>query len=262
MKIINKNLIKKLIKIILEASKIISDMKEVNILYNKNSIRDIVTNTDLEVSKFLIKDLKKTKIPVLSEESRASNLINDNNNKKFWALDPIDGTVNYINNSPNFGISIGLVNNKNFIFGIVCLPAHSQLYFNTSSKKCYLNGISLTHKHKKISDSLIAVSLGSFPSDKEMILFKNINNLSLGCLRTGCTSMNICWTAINRFQVSYGFNVNIWDAAGALAIAKSSGCKVLINKKKNSNILHFIVGSNNAVKKILKESKKLGLWKI
>ena len=95
-----------------------------------------------------------------------------------------------------------------------------------------------------------------------MLLFKNINSLSLGCLRTGCTSMNICWTAINRFQVSYGFNVKIWDVAGALAIAKSSGCKVLINKKNNSNTLDFITGSKNAVKEILKESKKLGLWKI
>jgi hypothetical protein len=37
---------------------------------------------------------------------------------------------------------------------------------------------------------------------------------------------------------------------------------VLINKKKNTNTLDFIVGSNNAVKEILKESKKLGLWKI
>jgi fructose-1,6-bisphosphatase/inositol monophosphatase family enzyme len=260
MKIINKNLIKRLIEITLEASKVISDKKEIDVLYNKVSIRELVTNKDLEVNKFLIKGLKKTKIPVLSEESRAFNSIY--NKKKIWVLDPIDGTVNYINNSPNFGISIGLVNNKNFTFGIVCLPAHSQLYFNTSDKKCYMNGISLTHKHKKISDSLIAVSLGNFPSDKEMLLFKNINNLSWGCLRTGSTSMNICWTAINRFQVSYGFNINIWDAAGALAIAKSSGCKVLINKKKNSNMLDFIVGSNNAVKKILKESKKLGLWKI
>lgn len=260
MKIINKNLIKQLIKITLEASNIISDKKEIDVLYNKDSIRELVTNKDLEVNKFLTKGLKKTKIPVLSEESSTFNSIY--NKKKIWALDPIDGTVNYISNSPNFGISIGLINNKNFIFGIVCLPAHNQLYFNTSNKKCYLNGISLTHNHKKISDSLVAVSLGSFPSDKEMLLFKNINSLSLGCLRTGCTSMNICWTAINRFQVSYGFNVKIWDTAGALAIAKASGCKVLINKKKNSNTLDFIVGSNNVVKEILKESKKLGLWKI
>jgi myo-inositol-1(or 4)-monophosphatase len=259
MKNINENLIKKLIEITLEASKIISDKKEINILYNKDSIRELVTNKDLEINKFLIKGLKKTKIQVLSEESRASNLIY--NKKKFWALDPIDGTVNYINNSPNFGISIGLIDNKNFIFGIVCLPAHNQLYFNTSNKKSYLNGISLTHKHKKISNSLIAVSLGGFPSDKEMLLFKNINNLSLGCLRTGSTSMNICWTAINRFQVSYGFNVKIWDAAGALAIAKSSGCTAVINIKNTSNTLDFIVGSNNAVNEILMESKKLGLWK-
>lgn len=260
MKIINKNLIKKLIKITLEASKIISNNKQIDVLYDKDSIREIVTNKDLEISKFLINGLKKTKIPVLSEESRASNL--NYNKKKFWALDPIDGTVNYINNLPNFGISIGLIHNNNFVFGIVCLPGHNQLYFNSSNKKSYLNGISITHKHKKLSDSLTAISLSSFPSDNEMILFKNINNLSLGCLRTGSTSMNICWTAINKFQVSYGFNVKIWDVAGALSVAKSSGCKVLVNKKKNSNTLDFIVGSNNAVKEILIESKKVGLWKV
>ena len=89
MKIINKNLIKQLIKITLEASKIIFDMKEVNILFNKDSIRELVTNKDLEVNKFLTKGLKKTKISVLSEESRAFNSIY--NKKKIWVLDPKDG---------------------------------------------------------------------------------------------------------------------------------------------------------------------------
>ena len=75
MKIINKNLIKQLIKITLEASNIISDKKEIDVLYNKDSIRELVTNKDLEINKFLTKGLKKTKIPVLSEESRTFNSI-------------------------------------------------------------------------------------------------------------------------------------------------------------------------------------------
>jgi len=253
MKNTNDNLIKKLIKITLEASKIISDKKQNDVLYSKGSKREIVTNHDLEINKFLIKGLKKTKIPILSEEKKTSNLIY--NKKIFWVIDPIDGTVNYINNSPNFAISIGLVNNKKFTLGCVCLPAHSQFYFNTNNEKSYLNGNLIKHEHKKISNSLIGVSLNSFLSDKEMMLFKKINNLSLGCLRTGSTSMNICWTAINRFQASYGFNVKIWDVAGALAIARSSGCKILI-KQNSDKTLNFIVGSNNAVKEILKQSKK------
>jgi myo-inositol-1(or 4)-monophosphatase len=259
MKSIKKSLVKKTIKIILEASKIIYDQEKIDVLYSKNSIREIVTNKDLEINKFLIKNLKKTRIPILSEEYKSSKLIYDR--KKFWVIDPIDGTVNYINKLPNYGISIGLINNKNFVYGVVCLPSHNELYFNTSNRKSYLNGVLTTHEHKKISNSLIAASLNSFPSDKEMILFKKINNLSMGCLRTGSTAMNICWTAINKFQVSYGFNVKIWDVSGALAIAKSSGCKVLINKKNKDNNLDFIVGSNDVVMEIYKQSKKIGLWK-
>ena len=42
MKIINKNLIKQLIKITLEASKIISDKKEIDVLYNTNTTSSII----------------------------------------------------------------------------------------------------------------------------------------------------------------------------------------------------------------------------
>ena len=48
---------------------------------------------------------------ILSEEAGKINEKNENNR---WIIDPIDGTSNFLNGIPQFAISIGYEENKNF----------------------------------------------------------------------------------------------------------------------------------------------------
>lgn len=59
--------------------------------------------------------------------------------KPTWIIDPIDGTVNYINRNPNTCISVALVICKELVIGIIYNPIVSELYTAIKGQGAFLN---------------------------------------------------------------------------------------------------------------------------
>lgn len=59
--------------------------------------------------------------------------------KPTWIIDPIDGTINFINSFPNACISIALVIGKEIVIGIIYNPINSELYTAIKGQGAYLN---------------------------------------------------------------------------------------------------------------------------
>ena len=185
--------------------------------------------------------------------------------KPYWAVDPIDGTVNFINGLDIFCISIGLCQENSFLLGAIAFPLYRKLYSTMGPEAAFLNGKSLIHKHREIEEALISASfsgknLDSKKRNNEYALFGEINDLSRGCLRLGSAAANICFTASGELQAAYGFNAKIWDVAGAISVATASGCSSIIEISKESNSISYIVGSKTIVSKIHKMSIDKGLF--
>ena len=100
-----------MIKACEKASKIlIRDFGEIEKLQvSKKGPKDFVTSADRKVEKVLINELSKKKFSIISEE--AGKLVNTDN-KNFWIIDPIDGTMNFLHGIPHFCISIAFLNNQ------------------------------------------------------------------------------------------------------------------------------------------------------
>src|SRR5579863_2578315 len=62
----------------------------------------VLTETDLAVGKYLVDETKKT-YPTYNIIDEEAGVI-DNNSEFTWIFDPIDGTSNFANASPLFGI--------------------------------------------------------------------------------------------------------------------------------------------------------------
>ena len=100
-----------------------------NQISSKTRIDDYVTEADKLVEEYLSYELKRLLVNsvVIGEESYSvkPNLFKNISLDDFvWTCDPIDGTYNYINMSPNFCSMISLCHNE---FPIACW-----LYFPTS----------------------------------------------------------------------------------------------------------------------------------
>ena len=116
---INKKTIQCWIDIVLKSTELIENNQSLSYKI-KNTKRDVVTNVDLLIENFILSRLGKYNIPFISEETNSNKKFNPK--KKYLILDPIDGTVNFINNLPNFSISLGYFSKNKFLHGIVCAP--------------------------------------------------------------------------------------------------------------------------------------------
>ena len=198
------------------------------IVATKESLRDIVTETDLEIERRVRTLLEPGGYPVLGEEQGGEFAAGD---APTWIVDPLDGTTNFASGMPHYAVSIGLWAEGEFAIGAVALPAANELYFTHGDRGAFLNGRRLGGSDRPLSESLVAVSFSGAAGDpvrrqRHYALFGAINDASRGCLRPGSTAANLCSVAAGRLQAAYGFGVAVWDVAGALPIVRQAGFRV------------------------------------
>lgn len=88
-----------------------------------------LTIADLSSNALLVDGLKMRwpNIPILSEEGADVFFINDVP-KYYWAIDPLDGTKEFISRNAEFTINIALISRGVPVLGLVSAPALKSLY--------------------------------------------------------------------------------------------------------------------------------------
>jgi 3'(2'), 5'-bisphosphate nucleotidase len=82
--------------------------------------------------------LKKTEIPIISEENRQTDYNIRKEWRLCWIVDPVDGTKEFIKRNGEFTVNIALVENGKPKLGVIYVPEKKALYFgNTHEKKAY-----------------------------------------------------------------------------------------------------------------------------
>ena len=202
--------------------------------------KDIKTSADYEISELLIKELKKTNLPVISEESREEDLVNIPN-VNYWLIDPLDGTFNLERGFPIAAISIALMNNKNIpIAGIVYHIGYDQLFIS------YKNNNIKVSETSKINQAVVATGFPSardYSNDSLKATIKNIQKFKKVRMLGSATCM-ILEVARGIFDVYVEEDIYLWDVSGALAILQSAGGKYYL--KQGSSIWKFNVIASNA----------------
>jgi len=89
-----------------------------------------VTKADKASEDIILPALKQLtpNIPILSEEQVAAGNIPDISDGTYWAVDPLDGTKDFINQTGGFAVLVSLVYQGEPILGLVYHPAESALY--------------------------------------------------------------------------------------------------------------------------------------
>ena len=68
-------------------------------------------------------------IPVLSEEACALSLAERSGWTRWWLVDPLDGTKEFINGSEEFTVNVALIERGRVLFGVVGVPATGRCYY-------------------------------------------------------------------------------------------------------------------------------------
>ena len=86
-----------------------------------------VTQADLRASNIIKEMLKPTGIPFVSEEDLPPDRSKFG---RYWLVDPLDGTVEFVNRNGEFTVNIALIENKRPVLGVIYAPVMDQLWGN------------------------------------------------------------------------------------------------------------------------------------
>ena len=221
-----------------------------------------LTIADKKSHKVISLILKKTGIPILSEEGCKINYNERKGWDYFWLIDPIDGTKEFIKKNDEFTVNIALIHKNSPILGVVFAPVLKELFFaeeNFGSFKLEkinkieeFNPNNLKDLSKSIVPKLytVVVSRSHMNSETENFIqslknkYQNIKTISFG------SSLKICRVAEGYATCYPRFGPTMeWDTAAAHSIAKFSGCEVenaldnkeLVYNKENLLNPYFII---------------------
>lgn len=98
------NLLNIAIKAAIESSREVLKIYEQGFSVSLKEDESPVTTGDLKANEIITSYILPTDIPILSEESEKDTLEKRKNWKRYWCIDPIDGTKEYVNKTDEYCI--------------------------------------------------------------------------------------------------------------------------------------------------------------
>jgi 3'(2'), 5'-bisphosphate nucleotidase len=87
-----------------------------------------LTAADLASHRVLLAGLQPLGLPVLSEESDDAAREQAPGWRRYWLVDPLDGTREFLARTGEFTVNIALIDRGRSVFGLVALPLAGELY--------------------------------------------------------------------------------------------------------------------------------------
>ncbi|MFN3550779.1 MAG: inositol monophosphatase family protein [Endomicrobiia bacterium] len=224
-----------------------------NLYIEYKSKNNPVTKADKETEKFIIKKIKENfpEDEIICEES--CPLINKiKKDKRYWIIDPLDGTVNFAHKLPIFCISIGILQQNCITEAIVYNPITKDLYYAKSKHGAYKNGKKiLVSKIKNLYNSLLVTGFPYYTHKNPKQVFKLFNKFATqaqAIRRLGSAALDLCMVAEGIFEGFWEENLQVWDVAAGSLIVKEAGGKITdYYGKENYLFGKTIVASNKKI---------------
>lgn len=189
-----------------------------------------VTAADREADRLLVEGLAALapEVPVVSEE-RLDPALAGSPPSRFFLVDPLDGTRQFIQGLPEFTINIALVEDHRPVLGIVHLPVAGRLYWTAGDGRAWRQ-MAPDRRDESIrcrvppADGLTAVMSRSHLDDK------TVAYLATQRIRERCqmgSAMKFCLLAEGSadLYVRHGPTME-WDTAAGHAIVEAAGGEV------------------------------------
>jgi len=168
-------------------------------------------------------------IPILSEEGVDIPYDVRKNWQRFWLVDPIDGTKEFIKRNGEFTINIALIEGQSTVAGVVYVPAQNKLYWGQVGQGAWTQLGAEEPRPIKVREpdpekGLTVVMSRSHPSAELEEYLKNINvadAVSVG------SSLKLCVVAEGKADLYPRLGPTMeWDTAAGQALVEAAGGKV------------------------------------
>lgn len=193
-----------------------------------------VTTADLAAHKIIMQQLAELtpNIPVLSEEDADISLKKRSQWDRYWLVDPLDGTQEFIARSGDFATVIALIEHNQPVMGVVYAPVSGVTYFAYQGKGAW--------KIPEMDDSLRIHTLKHEQPDQPIAIAisrrQNINRITekLSPARNyelvplGSAALKACLVAEGAVDCYIRLGpTGEWDTAATQCIVEEAGGRIL-----------------------------------
>ncbi len=193
-----------------------------------------VTSADLAAHKLIMDKLQELTpdIPILSEEDADISLNTRETWERYWLVDPLDGTQEFIARSGDFATIIALVEHNRPILGVVYGPVSGVTYYAYAGKGAWkIPDMSeslriRTHKHELPNQS-IAIAI-SRRQDINRITSKLSSAWNYDLVPLGSAALKACLVAEGAVDCYLRLGpTGEWDTAATQCIVEEAGGRIL-----------------------------------
>jgi 3'(2'), 5'-bisphosphate nucleotidase len=217
-----------------------------------------LTEADLQSHRVIVQSLAQldASIPLLSEESSAFDVKDRMSWERYWLIDPLDGTKEFIKRNGEFTVNIAYVVNHHPVFGVVYAPVLGDTYWGGVGIGAFKKSLHEQHeikvRHRPKNESDLKIVGSRSHQSAEFITFMsdypNAQLVSMG------SSLKFCLVAEGVADIYPRLGpTSEWDTAAAQAVVEGAGGKVLsypdlqpLKYNKNATSLlnpHFLVSA-------------------
>lgn len=189
-----------------------------------------LTLADQEANAIIEQGLKtlEPQLPIVSEESKRPDAAVRNEWRRYWLVDPLDGTKEFTKRNGEFTVNIALIDDGVPVAGVVHVPVSNTTYFASEVEGAF---------KQCADDEPQAIKCGSYKGGKAVVvasrshasplLIEFFNQLDeYETLNMG-SSLKLCLVAEGRADVYPRLGpTSEWDTAAAHSIVNAAGGRV------------------------------------
>jgi 3'(2'), 5'-bisphosphate nucleotidase len=165
-------------------------------------------------------------IPVISEEGDLAPYVCRREWERFWLVDPLDGTKEFIKRNGEFTVNLALIEHGRPVLGVVLAPALDLLYWAVDGRGAWKqerggDPVRVFSTCRRPDEPLVVVESRSHPSSElEGFLAK----LHVAKRVEAGSSLKFCWVADGQADMYPRFGPTMeWDVAAGDCVYRNSG---------------------------------------
>jgi 3'(2'), 5'-bisphosphate nucleotidase len=191
-----------------------------------------LTQADLAAHRVIRSGLQELTpdIPLLSEEAELPDFGKRQSWSRYWLVDPLDGTKEFINRNGEFTVNVALIEGHRAVLGVVGVPAQHLIYtgdvVHRRAERRDRNGVQvLTARRMDAKHPLVVVASRSHGGERLETFIDALRKRYPGVDRSPIgSSLKLCILAEGRADIYPRLGpTSEWDIAAAHAVLEASG---------------------------------------
>jgi 3'(2'), 5'-bisphosphate nucleotidase len=254
-----KELLDPVIQVAYQAGKVIMEVYDAGFSVEHKSDQTPVTEADVAANNVIVSRLKELTphLPILTEEDKPTPFTERQTWPRYWLIDPLDGTREFIKRNGEFTVNIALIDGDESVMGVVYAPVIGVLYYAAKGQGAFkqesTNQPKAIQVNDKCSKKTIVACGRSHPTAEIKKFLTNLGDHEI--IRVG-SALKSCLVAEGKADLYARLGpTSEWDTAAAQCVVEEAGGAITdtnmqclrYNTKDDLLNPHFFVAGDKSI---------------